>query len=98
MKADVGFRLKELTDKRGVDSVIETSGSAAALQASLRGIGYGGIISYVAFAKPFPAGFNLGREAHFNNAKSSLLEHLVNQTQITQDGTVNESRTHVGNY
>ena len=69
MKADVGFRLKELTDKRGVDSVIETSGSAAALQASLRGIGYGGIISYVAFAKPFPAGFNLGREAHFNNAK-----------------------------
>ena len=61
MKADVGFRLKELTDKRGVDSVIETSGSAATLQASLRGIGYGGIISYVAFAKPFPAGFNLGR-------------------------------------
>ena len=54
MKADVGFRLKELTDKRGVDSVIETSGSAAALQASLRGIGYGGIISYVAFARPAP--------------------------------------------
>lgn len=26
-------------------------------------------ISYVAFAKPFAAGFNLGREAHFNNAK-----------------------------
>lgn len=59
MKADVGFRLKELTDKRGVDSVIETSGSAAALQASLRGIGYGGIISYVAFAKPFQLGLIL---------------------------------------
>ncbi|MGG5359675.1 MULTISPECIES: zinc-dependent alcohol dehydrogenase [unclassified Enterococcus] len=69
LKEDTGFRLKELTGKLGVDSVIETSGSAQALEASLRGIAYGGIISYVAFAKPFAAGFNLGREAHFNNAK-----------------------------
>ena len=30
---------------------------------------YGNTISYVAFAKPFAEGFNLGREAHFNNAK-----------------------------
>ncbi len=66
---DIGFKLKELTDKLGMDSIIETSGSASALQASFRGIAYGGIISYVAFAKPFPEGFNLGREAHFNNAK-----------------------------
>lgn len=35
----------------------------------LRGLAYGGTISYVAFAKPFAEGFNLGREAHFNNAK-----------------------------
>lgn len=66
---DIGYKIKELTGKQGVDSVIESSGSAFALQAALRGIAYGGIISYVAFAKPFPAGFNLGREAHFNNAK-----------------------------
>ena len=95
MKADVGFRLKELTDKRGVDSVIETSGSAAAYKRRDR---LWRDHFLCCFAKPFPAGFNLGREAHFNNAKSSLLEHLVNQAQITQDGTVNESRTHVGNY
>lgn len=66
---DVGLKMKEFTNKLGVDSVIETSGAASALQASLRGIAYGGIISYVAFAKPFPAGLNFGREAHFNNAQ-----------------------------
>ncbi|EIG1535144.1 hypothetical protein HBH24_000760 [Escherichia coli] len=42
---------------------------ADALQSALRGLAYGGTISYVAFAKPFAEGFNLGREAHFNNAK-----------------------------
>ncbi|WP_187999299.1 zinc-dependent alcohol dehydrogenase [Listeria marthii] len=66
---DVGLEVKRLTGKLGADSIIETSGNAAALQAALRGIAYGGTISYVAFAKPFPDGFNLGREAHFNNAK-----------------------------
>lgn len=69
MSEDIGLRLKELTNKLGVDSVIETSGVASALEASFRGVAYGGIISYVAFAKPFNDGFNLGREAHFNNAK-----------------------------
>ncbi|MNR96241.1 Sorbitol dehydrogenase [compost metagenome] len=66
---DLGMEIKKLTDKLGADVIIETSGNAQALQASLRGIAYGGTISYVAFAKPFPEGFNLGREAHFNNAK-----------------------------
>ena len=49
--------------------IIETSGYADALQSAFRGLAYGGTISYVAFAKPFAEGFNLGREAHFNNAK-----------------------------
>ncbi|MDU6923984.1 zinc-binding alcohol dehydrogenase [Franconibacter helveticus] len=66
---DIGLEIKKLTGKLGADVIIETSGHSDALQAALRGIAYGGIISYVAFAKPFPAGFNLGREAHFNNAK-----------------------------
>ncbi|TVY07986.1 zinc-dependent alcohol dehydrogenase [Paenibacillus cremeus] len=66
---DLGYEIKKLTNKMGVDSIIETSGSSSALQAALRGIAYGGTISYIAFAKPFPEGFNLGREAHFNNAK-----------------------------
>jgi threonine dehydrogenase-like Zn-dependent dehydrogenase len=69
ISCDVGFEVKKLTNKLGADSIIETSGNAAALQAALRGIAYGGIISYVAFTKPFPEGLNFGREAHFNNAK-----------------------------
>ena len=66
---DVGFEVKKLTNKIGADSIIETSGNAAALQAALKGIAYGGTISYVAFGKAFPEGLNFGREAHFNNAK-----------------------------
>jgi threonine dehydrogenase-like Zn-dependent dehydrogenase len=66
---DVGYEVKKLTNKLGVDSIIETSGNSAALQAALKGIAYGGTISYVAFGKPFPEGLNFGREAHFNNAK-----------------------------
>jgi threonine dehydrogenase-like Zn-dependent dehydrogenase len=66
---DVGYEVKKLTNKLGADSIIETSGNAVALQDALKGIAYGGIISYVAFTKPFPEGLNFGREAHFNNAK-----------------------------
>lgn len=98
MKADVGFRLKELTDKRGVDSVIETSGSAAALQASLRGSAMAGSFLMLPLLNLFQLGLILVAKHISIMQKSSLLEHLVNQTQITQDGTVNESRTHVGNY
>lgn len=65
---DIGLEIKKLTGKLGADVIIETSGHDTALQAALRGIAYGGTISYVAFAKPFHD-FNLGREAHFNNAK-----------------------------
>lgn len=65
---DIGHKLKELTGKRGVDVIIETSGHVSALQSGLRGLAYGGTISFVAFAKPFPM-LELGREAHFNNAK-----------------------------
>ncbi len=64
---DVGLELKKLTDKRGVDVVIETSGHETALQSALRGLAMGGTISFVAFAKPFTR-LELGREAHFNNA------------------------------
>lgn len=97
MKADVGFRLKELTDKRGVDSVIETSGSAAALQA-LIGSAMAGSFLMLPLLNLFQLGLILVAKHISIMQKSSLLEHLVNQTQITQDGTVNESRTHVGNY
>lgn len=68
IKEDVGFKMKEVTGKLGVDSVIELSGVDSALQAALRGLAYGGTISYAAFAHPFK-NLDLGREAHFNNAK-----------------------------
>jgi threonine dehydrogenase-like Zn-dependent dehydrogenase len=66
VSCDAGLEIKRLTGKAGADSIIETSGSVNALQTSLKGLAYGGIISYVAFAKPFPAGLWLGQEAHFN--------------------------------
>jgi threonine dehydrogenase-like Zn-dependent dehydrogenase len=69
VKCDVGYEIKKLTNKKGADSIIETSGSMQALQSALKGLAYGGTIAYVAFAKVFPEGFNLGREAHFNYAK-----------------------------
>jgi Threonine dehydrogenase and related Zn-dependent dehydrogenases len=65
---DVGLEMKKLTEKRGVDVIIETSGHVSSLQSGLRGLAYGGTISYVAFAKPM-SGLELGREAHFNNAR-----------------------------
>lgn len=69
LEGDVGLELKKITNKRGMDVIIETSGSKEALQQSLRGLAHGGTISYVAWAKEFSAGLNLGREAHHNNAK-----------------------------
>ena len=66
---DAGLEIKRLTDKLGADAIIETSGNMQALQASLKGLAYGGTIAYVAFAKPFPAGLWLGQEAHYNYGK-----------------------------
>jgi threonine dehydrogenase-like Zn-dependent dehydrogenase len=66
---DGGRELKALTAKRGVDAVIETSASPAALQAALRGLGYGGVLAFVGFGKEIKGGLNFGREAHFNNAR-----------------------------
>ncbi len=67
---DIGFRLKELTGKRGVDAAVDTSAHPSALQHILRGLAYGGTIAYVGWARPFAGGLlDWGREAHFNNAK-----------------------------
>lgn len=66
---DVGLELKKATNKMGVDVVIETSANEFALQQALRGLAYGGTIAFVGWARPFRGGLDLGREAHFNNAK-----------------------------
>lgn len=67
LSQDIGKVVKELSSNGGADAVIETSGSPYALQQAIRGLAYGGIISYVAFAKEFKGGLNFGEEAHFNN-------------------------------
>lgn len=66
---DAGMEIKRVTQKKGADVIIETSGSVHALQSALKGLAYGGTIAYVAFAKPFPEGLWLGQEAHYNYGK-----------------------------
>ena len=65
---DVGQALREATDGRGADVVIEYSGTMEALQAALRGIAYGGNLVAGAFPGPMKAGLDLGAEAHMNRA------------------------------
>ncbi|CCU84206.1 putative oxidoreductase, Zn-dependent and NAD(P)-binding [Mesotoga infera] len=65
-ECDIGLEIKKLTGKLGADCIIETSGSAGALQSALRGLAYGGTVSYVAWAREFAGGINFGREAHYN--------------------------------
>ena len=66
---DAGMALREQTKMLGVDVVIEYSGAWQALQAAFRGVTYGGTICYGAFPPPFPAGLDLGGEAHMNRPK-----------------------------
>ena len=63
---DIGLKIKELTDKRGADVIIETSASYAALQQAIRGLAYTGNIAVVGWYKECHGFLNLGREAHFN--------------------------------
>jgi threonine dehydrogenase-like Zn-dependent dehydrogenase len=67
-REDVGLELKRATNRAGVDSAIETSGSEEALQQALRGLAYGGTIAFVGWARAFSGTLDLGKEAHFNNA------------------------------
>lgn len=60
--------MKQLTGNRGVDVVIETSGSYPGLQAGLRRLTYGGRIAIVGWFGRDRGGFDLGHEAHVNNA------------------------------
>ena len=64
--ADVGYALREATSWRGVDAVIEYSGAMEAMQASLRGVAFGGNIVAGGFPGPMKAGLDLGAEAHMN--------------------------------
>ena len=64
--SDIGRMLREATSGRGVDGVIEYSGAMEAIQASLRGVAFGGNIVLGGFPGPMKAGLDLGAEAHLN--------------------------------
>ena len=63
---DAGLSIKEATQSRGADVCIEYSGSHHALQAALRGVAYLGKVVAGAWPGAYPAGLDLGAEAHMN--------------------------------
>ncbi len=65
-QCDAGREIKLATDGRGADACIEYSGNVHALQHALRGVAYGGKVVAGAFPPPYPAGLDLGAEAHMN--------------------------------
>ena len=66
---DAGVEIKKETGKRGADVCIEYSGSHLALQAALRGVAYNSVVVAGAWPGAYPAGLDLGAEAHFNQPK-----------------------------
>jgi len=66
---DAGLEIKKATDKRGADVCIEYSGHHLALQAALRGAAYGGTVVAGAWPGAYPAGLDLGAEAHLNRPR-----------------------------
>lgn len=63
---DAGLEVKRITDKRGADVCIEYSGSPQALQSALRAVAFGGTVVFGSWPGAYPAGLDLGAEAHFN--------------------------------
>lgn len=63
---DVGMEIRKATFKRGVDCVIETSGTGHALHQAIRAAAFGGRITLVGWYNQGLAGVNFGEEAHFN--------------------------------
>jgi len=65
----VGEQIRSLTGGRGADVVVEYSGHISALQQAIIGVTFGGTIVAGAFPPPYPAGLDLGGEAHMNRAQ-----------------------------
>ena len=66
---DAGKEIRLATARRGADVCIEYSGHHRALQAALRGVCYLGTVVAGAFPGAYPAGLDLGAEAHFNRPR-----------------------------
>lgn len=63
---DAGLEIKQATARRGADVCVDYSGHFSALQAALRGVAYLGTVVAGAWPGAYPAGLDLGAEAHFN--------------------------------
>jgi len=63
---DAGKEIKLATQKRGADVVLDYSGNVHAMQAAIRSVAWGGTVVAGAFPPPYPAGLDLGAEAHMN--------------------------------
>lgn len=63
---DPGLEIRKVTEGKGVDISIETSGSYSALHQAIRGTRYGGTIVPVSWYHGEAEGLNLGEEWHFN--------------------------------
>lgn len=66
MGCDAGLEIKRLTGKRGADVCVEYSGSHQALQSALRAVAFGGTVVFGSWPGSYPAGLDLGAEAHWN--------------------------------
>ncbi len=66
---DAGLEIRRTTGRRGADVCIEYSGSHLALQAALRGVAYLGTVVAGAWPGSYPAGLDLGAEAHMNRPR-----------------------------
>ncbi len=63
---DAALEIKKSTVLRGVDVAIDFRGSVNSLQTALSAVAYGGKVVAGAMPAPYPAGLDLGAEAHIN--------------------------------
>ncbi|STI18086.1 zinc-type alcohol dehydrogenase-like protein YcjQ [Escherichia coli] len=77
--------------------IIETSGYADALQSALRGLAYGGTISYVAFAKPLLKVLTSDAKRISITPKLFSPARAANRTRIIRAGAVSVLKKPAGN-
>ena len=65
-KDDIGLLLREKTNGKGVDVVIEASGDYTAIEQGIRALGYRGNMALVGWLDACNVPLNLGNEGHFN--------------------------------
>ena len=68
-EVDFGLQLRSITQGRGVDVVIETSGNYRAIEQGLRALTYHGTLACVGWFKQQKVEINFGREGHFNQQR-----------------------------